>query len=149
MILSVLVVPERFFHLWMVPLRMTLESKVPSEKCCQIGNLPQIGFLKKIVQTTTSSSIWGSPCSAFKNSPSSWHPARSRWLPTCIWDESLNWPQGSTKSPVTGGPEGVLFIWTIYYCERWCAQPLGCTRHATRGSLEVTMLGGMGGQTLG
>ena len=29
-------------------------------------------------------------------------------------------------------------------CERWCAQPLGCTRHATRGSLEVTMLGGMG-----
>ena len=24
-----------------------------------------------------------------------------------------------------------------------------CTRHATRGSLEVTMLGGMGGQTLG
>ena len=37
----------------MVPLRMTLESKVlvgafnPSEKCCQIGNLPQIGFFKK------------------------------------------------------------------------------------------------------
>ena len=30
-----------------------------------------------------------------------------------------------------------------------CAQPLGCTRHATRGSLEVTMLGGMGGQSLG
>ena len=34
-------------------------------------------------------------------------------------------------------------------CETWCAQPLGCTRHATRGSLEVTMLGGMGGQSLG
>ena len=34
-------------------------------------------------------------------------------------------------------------------CERWCAQPLGCTRHATRGSLEVTMLRGMGGQSLG
>ena len=37
----------------------------------------------------------------------------------------------------------------IYSCERWCAQPLGCTRHATRGSLEVTMLGGLGGQSLG
>ena len=33
-------------------------------------------------------------------------------------------------------------------CERWCAQPLGCTCHATRDSLEVTMLGGMGGQRL-
>ena len=25
-------------------------------------------------------------------------------------------------------------------CERWCAQPLGCTCHATKGSLCVTML---------
>ena len=31
-------------------------------------------------------------------------------------------------------------------CGLWCAQPLGCTRHATRGSLQVTMLSPMGGQ---
>ena len=38
-------------------------------------------------------------------------------------------------------------VWSAGWgeCER-CAQPLRCTRHATRGSLEVTMLGGMGGQ---
>ena len=42
-------------------------------------------------------------------------------------------------------------VWSAGWgeCERWCAQPLGCTRHATRGSLEVTMLGGLGGQSLG
>ena len=30
-----------------------------------------------------------------------------------------------------------------------CTALIGRTRHATRGSLDVTMLGGMGGQTLG
>ena len=33
-------------------------------------------------------------------------------------------------------------------CGLWCAQPLGCTRHVTRGSLKKTMLSGTSGQSL-
>ena len=35
-----------------------------------------------------------------------------------------------------------------YDCGLYGARPLGCTRHAARGSRIVTMLSGMGGQNL-
>ena len=61
-------------------------------------------------------------------------------------------PPSGASAGCEGAWRGLLLIEpeaankNIGNCERWCAQPLGCTRHATRGSLEVTMLGGMGGQ---
>ena len=48
--------------------------------------------------------------------------------------------------------EFVLLFWRFWswfwsgFCERFCAQPLGCMCHATKGSLWVTMLNAMGGQ---
>ena len=39
-----------------------------------------------------------------------------------------------------------MYEYYIYlYNVRKSAQPLGCTRHAARGSLDVAMLSGMGG----
>ena len=76
-------------------------------------------------------------------------PTKEKTTTATTWGPPTEKSPGRNKSTVAFidvtcdkiDPQSMMFHWN---CERWCAQPLGYW-----GSLEVTMLGGMGGQSLG